>query len=83
MGSQKIMCLFQMLQEMGFIMDDVQFQEFTSMLNCDKRGLSYSDFVACFQDLRINGMGEVRESLIWEQHWFIYCPGGFKPPLNF
>jgi len=41
-------------------MDDVQFKEFTSMLNCDKKGLTYSDFVACFQDLRTRGMGEVK-----------------------
>ena len=52
-----------MLEEMGFLMDDVQFKEFTSMLNCDKKGLTYSDFVACFQDLRTRGMGEVCSSI--------------------
>ena len=40
-------------------MEEDQFQEFISKISCEKKGLTYSDFVSCFQDLRMKGMGEV------------------------
>ena len=53
----------QMLEEMGFVMQESQFQEFLKLVNCDKNGLTYSDFIASFEDPRDNGMGQVARSL--------------------
>jgi len=49
----------QMLQDMGFRMDDTQFKELVDTLKFSRHGLNYSDFICGFQDLRTFGVGQV------------------------
>lgn len=50
-----------MLEEMGFVMQESQFEEFLKLIDCGKKGMTYSDFVACFEDTRENGIGYVNK----------------------
>uniref|UniRef100_S4RH36 EF-hand domain-containing protein n=1 Tax=Petromyzon marinus TaxID=7757 RepID=S4RH36_PETMA len=48
----------QILQECGMIMEDDQFNALLQRLGFTNGSITYSDFVACFDDRRIHGPGE-------------------------